>query len=217
MASLCDSNFSLFLFPSLLCSIFICLTSIFSLSPHPPSLSTPSPQDFDLFLPAVLQCLAAAGPHRAVLRLAGGKHSPGGVAGRRAQRGHCAAGRGDGGSLPALRLLTAGKSKKATSSWKVPKTACPMNSVASWCLSVLVTSCICTIWRVGRGVRSWDCEHPRQGSETRFKQKPYGYIKKGTVAVKSSWNLAFSVKSQAVQLHINCKYPKICHSAYCVQ
>ena len=84
----------------------ICLTPIPSLHILYP------PQDVDLFVPAVFQCLAAAGPHRAVLRLAGGQHSPGGVSGGRAPRGHRAAGRGDARSLYALRLLTAGKIKK---------------------------------------------------------------------------------------------------------
>lgn len=89
------------------------LPSLSASRPHFPLSPRPalSPQNFDLFLPAVLQCLAAAGPHCSVLRLAGGKYSPGGVSGRCAQCGHFAAGCGDGRSLLALRLLTAGKSK----------------------------------------------------------------------------------------------------------
>lgn len=138
------------------------LRSIFSLSPHPPSLCIHFPQDFDLFLPAFLQCLAAAGPHRVVLRLAGGKHSPGGIAGRCAQRGHSAAGRGDGRSLPALHFLTAGKSK--TSSWKVPKTA------FAWTLLPLILVCphyLMHLQRLESG-KSW--RHPK-GSKVQRKWK----------------------------------------------
>lgn len=116
-----------------------CLLSSISLrhsSHHPLFIS--SPQGFDLLLPAVFQRLAAAGPHRALLRLAGGQHSSGGDAGRRTQRGHGAAGRGGGGPLPALRLLSAGRCMKVAShSGKVPRATFPMSSAASRCFSAL--------------------------------------------------------------------------------
>jgi len=100
-----------------------------------PHISIPSPQNFDLFLPAVLQRLAAAGPRHAVLRLAGGQHSHGGVSGWRTPPGDHATGRIDSCSMPSLRLLTAGKSNNVLSSWEGPTLAIPINSFASWCLS----------------------------------------------------------------------------------
>lgn len=52
-----------------------------------------------------------------MLRLAGGQHPPGGVAGRHARCGHRAAARGDGYFHPALLLLTAGKSRQVIRHW----------------------------------------------------------------------------------------------------
>ena len=69
----------------------------------PPTLQVPH-----LFLPAGLQRLAPIGPGGVVLRLAGGQHPPGGDAGGRTQRRHPAAGGGTAGTLPPLRLLSAG-------------------------------------------------------------------------------------------------------------
>lgn len=68
-----------------------------------------SPQVPHLLLPAGLQRLAAAGPRRALLRLAGGQHPAGGVPVGRAQRRHLAARGGGALPLPALLRVAAGE------------------------------------------------------------------------------------------------------------